>query len=84
VYSDYRSLAHRAARLAGALQGQLGLNAGDRVAIVAKNSPAYLELLYAVWHAGLAQRMPSYTVRNLAIFSNSQARARRLSQKDST
>jgi long-chain acyl-CoA synthetase len=54
VYSDYRSLAHRAARLAGALQGQLGLNAGDRVAIVAKNSPAYLELLYAVWHAGLA------------------------------
>ncbi|MGB9386516.1 MAG: AMP-binding protein, partial [Pseudolabrys sp.] len=54
VYSDYRSLAHRAARLAGALQAQLGLNAGDRVAIVAKNSPAYLELLYAVWHAGLA------------------------------
>ncbi|MGA9053774.1 MAG: AMP-binding protein, partial [Pseudolabrys sp.] len=54
VYSDYRSLAHRAARLAGALQAQLGLNAGDRVAIVAKNSPSYLELLYAVWHAGLA------------------------------
>src|ERR1035437_3787504 len=54
VYSDYCSLAHRAARLAGALQGQLGLNAGDRVAIVAKNSPAYLETLYAVWHAGLA------------------------------
>jgi long-chain acyl-CoA synthetase len=54
VYSDYRSLAHRAARLAGALQGQLGLNAGDRVAIVAKNSPAYLETLYAVWYAGLA------------------------------
>ena len=54
LYSDYRSLAHRAARLAGALQGQFGLNAGDRVAIVAKNSPAYIETLYAVWHAGLA------------------------------
>jgi long-chain acyl-CoA synthetase len=54
VYSDYRSLANRAARLAGALQGHLGLNAGDRVAIIARNCPAYLETLYAVWYAGLA------------------------------
>ena len=30
------------------------LKPGDRVAIAAKNSPDYLELLYGIWHAGLA------------------------------
>ena len=32
----------------------LGLDPGDRVAIVARNSPDYVEVLYAIWHAGLA------------------------------
>ena len=54
VAATYGQLAMRAARLAGALRGCFGLAPGDRVAVVAKNSPAYLELLYAVWHAGLA------------------------------
>jgi long-chain acyl-CoA synthetase len=27
---------------------------GDRVAIAAYNSPAYLEIMYGIWHAGLA------------------------------
>ena len=36
------------------LRTRLGLAPGDRVAIVAKNSPDYLELLYGIWHAGLA------------------------------
>ena len=36
------------------LRDRLGLVPGERVAIVAKNSPAYLELLYGIWHAGLA------------------------------
>ena len=49
----YGELAGRAARLAGALRS-FGLDAGDRVAIVAKNCPDYVELLYAIWHAGLA------------------------------
>ena len=31
-----------------------GLKPGDRVAIAAKNSHHYLELLYGIWHAGLA------------------------------
>ncbi len=51
---DYGALAARAARLAGALRTGLKLNAGDRVAIVAKNCVAYLEVLYGIWHAGLA------------------------------
>jgi long-chain acyl-CoA synthetase len=54
VIATYRQLAARAARLAGALRTRLKLAPGDRVAIVAKNSPAYLELLYGIWHAGLA------------------------------
>jgi long-chain acyl-CoA synthetase len=54
VTASFGELAGRAARLAGALRNQCGLAPGDRVAIVAKNSPAYLELLFGIWHAGLA------------------------------
>jgi long-chain acyl-CoA synthetase len=53
VLRTYGEVAGRVARLAGALRG-FGLVPGDRVAIVAKNSPDYLEVLYAIWHAGLA------------------------------
>jgi long-chain acyl-CoA synthetase len=53
VVRTYGETAGRVARLAGALRG-MGLEPGDRVAIVAKNSPDYVEILYAVWHAGLA------------------------------
>ena len=51
---DYRALADRAARLAGHLRGGLGLQPGDRVALVMSNHVAYLELLQAAWWAGLA------------------------------
>jgi long-chain acyl-CoA synthetase len=54
VTATFGVLAQRAARLAGTLRGRFGLQPGDRVAIVAKNSPQYLELLYGIWHAGLA------------------------------
>jgi long-chain acyl-CoA synthetase len=54
VVRSYGELAQRAARLAGALGGRFGLAPGDRVAIFAKNSPDYVELLNAIWHAGLA------------------------------
>lgn len=54
VTATYGQLALRAAKLAGALRARCGLKAGDRVAIVAKNMPSYLELLYGIWHAGLA------------------------------
>jgi long-chain acyl-CoA synthetase len=53
IVRSYGELAGRAASLAGALRG-LGLQPGDRVGIVAKNSPDYLDLLYGIWHAGLA------------------------------
>ncbi len=49
----YGETAGRVARLAGAMQ-RFGLNPSDRVAIVARNCPDYVELLYAIWHAGLA------------------------------
>ena len=53
VLRSYGDMAGRVARLAAALQA-FGLNPGDRVAIVAKNCPDYVEVLYAIWHAGLA------------------------------
>ena len=53
VVRSYAELAGRAARLAGALQGA-GLDPGARVALIAKNCPEYVELLYGIWWAGLA------------------------------
>ena len=53
VVASYGDLAGRAARLARALRDRLKLKPGDRVAIAAKNSHRYLELLYGIWHAGL-------------------------------
>ncbi|MEO5676768.1 MAG: AMP-binding protein [Usitatibacter sp.] len=52
-WASYGELAARAARLAAGLRQRLGLAAGDRVAIVMKNAPEYLEALYGVWWAGL-------------------------------
>jgi acyl-CoA synthetase (AMP-forming)/AMP-acid ligase II len=49
----YAELQARVARLAGALRGRLGLVAGDRVALAMANRPHYVELLHAIWHAGL-------------------------------
>ncbi|HEY2188167.1 MAG TPA: AMP-binding protein [Caldimonas sp.] len=48
----YGELAARVARLAGHLRA-LGLVPGDRVALLMRNHPSYLEALYAVWWAGL-------------------------------
>ena len=49
----YGELAERVARLAGHLRA-LGLAPGDRIALLMKNQPAYLEAMYAAWWAGLA------------------------------
>jgi long-chain acyl-CoA synthetase len=48
---DYRTFATRTAKLAGAL-GDLGISAGDRVAILALNSDRYLEYFFACWTIG--------------------------------
>ncbi len=52
--ADYRTLGRRCASLAGALKDRLGLAAGDRVALVMANVPVYVEILFGIWHAGLA------------------------------
>lgn len=53
ILLNHGQLLERAARIAGYLHGKLGLKPGDRVALVMKNCPAYLELLVAGWYAGL-------------------------------
>ena len=53
VLRDFGTSAGRVARLAGALRTKFALQPGQRVAIAAKNSPDYFEVLYAIWHAGL-------------------------------
>ena len=53
VHADWRTFAARVAGAAGGLRHDLGLSPGDRVAIVMRNRPEYLEALYAIWHAGL-------------------------------
>jgi long-chain acyl-CoA synthetase len=50
---DYAGLADRVSRLAGAMLAG-GLAPGDRVALFMRNHPAYLEIMYAAWWAGLA------------------------------
>jgi long-chain acyl-CoA synthetase len=54
VIRSYAELAERVARLAGSLRTRFQLAPGDRVAIAAANSTDYLDVLYAIWHAGLA------------------------------
>ena len=49
---DYATLAMRVARLAAGLR-RAGLAPGERVAIVSRNDPGYVEALFACWWAGL-------------------------------
>lgn len=53
VTATWEHLGVRVARLAGAFSTRLGLAAGDRVAVVMINAPAYVEIMYACWHAGM-------------------------------
>ncbi|MDN5926620.1 MAG: AMP-binding protein [Hyphomicrobiales bacterium] len=54
VEADYRTFAKHAAALGAALSGKYGVRPGDRVAILAKNCPQYLEAFYGIWFAGAA------------------------------
>jgi len=49
---DYASLALRVSRLAATLLGS-GLTGGERIALISRNTPEYVETLFACWHAGL-------------------------------
>ena len=50
---DYGDLARRAARLAAGLRAR-GWKPGARIVLFMHNHPAYLELMYGAWWAGLA------------------------------
>jgi long-chain acyl-CoA synthetase len=54
VVSSYSELSRRVQRLSSGLVEKYNLKPGDRVALAMKNCPAYWELLFACWHAGLA------------------------------
>jgi acyl-CoA synthetase (AMP-forming)/AMP-acid ligase II len=53
VHADWRTFAARTAGGARGLLDTFGLVPGDRVAIVMRNRPEYLEAQFAIWHAGL-------------------------------
>jgi long-chain acyl-CoA synthetase len=52
VLHDYAALARRAASLGAAMLAS-GLLPGERVAIVSRNVPAYIETMFACWWVGL-------------------------------
>ncbi|MGN6766962.1 MAG: AMP-binding protein, partial [Rhizobiaceae bacterium] len=54
VEADYRAFAAHAAAIGSALARDYGIRPGDRVAILAKNCPQYLEAFYGIWFAGAA------------------------------
>ncbi|MCK0111461.1 AMP-binding protein [Ornithinimicrobium sp. F0845] len=53
VHATWRDWAARSAALSTGLRELLGLSTGDRVAIIMRNRPEYLEAQFAIWRAGL-------------------------------
>ena len=53
VHASWGEFATRTAGAATGLRDDFGLSPGDRVAVVMRNRPEYLEAMYAIWHAGL-------------------------------
>lgn len=53
IHATWAEFATRVASAATGLRVDLGLEPGDRVAILMRNRPEYLEALFAIWHAGL-------------------------------
>ena len=49
VYASWGEFAARTAGAATSLRDHFGLSPGDRVAIVMRNRPEYLEALFAIW-----------------------------------
>ena len=74
---NYAQLADRTAVIAANLREHLGLAVGDRVALIMRNVPEYVELLFACWHAGVVAVPVNAKLhpREFAyILDNSQAR----------
>ena len=53
IHATWKVFAERISAFASGLHSELGLVPGDRVALVLRNRPEYLEALFATWHAGL-------------------------------
>ncbi len=53
IHADWRTFAVHVSTVAASLRDMFDLVPGDRVAIVMRNRPEYLEALFAIWHAGL-------------------------------
>ena len=53
IHATWGAFAARTVGAAAGLRGDFGLSPGNRVAIVMRNRPEYLEALFAIWHAGL-------------------------------
>lgn len=53
VHATWSQFSAAVAGGAGGLRAQMGLEPGDRLAIVMRNRPEYLEVQFAAWHAGL-------------------------------
>ncbi len=53
VHATWGGFAARTAAIATGLRDDFGLVPGDRVAIVMRNRPEYIEALFGIWHAGL-------------------------------
>ena len=53
LHATWAGFAARVAAIAGGLREGYGLTPGDRVAIVMRNRPEYLEAMFGAWHAGL-------------------------------
>ena len=53
VHSTWSQFAATVARAATGLRDGFGLAHSDRVAIVMRNRPEYLEAMFAIWHAGM-------------------------------
>jgi acyl-CoA synthetase (AMP-forming)/AMP-acid ligase II len=53
VHADWATFATRTAGVAAGLRDAVGLSPGDRVAILMRNRPEYLEALFGIWHGGL-------------------------------
>ncbi|USG61184.1 long-chain fatty acid--CoA ligase [Sneathiella marina] len=53
ITATYHQFDEESAALAGVLRNDMGLQAGDRVALIMKNHPEYWIALFAIWRAGL-------------------------------
>ncbi|GGB36558.1 AMP-dependent synthetase [Roseibium aquae] len=54
LHLTYAALRQRVKSLSAGLADRFGVRPGDRVALFMGNTPAYLEVLYAIWHLGAA------------------------------